>query len=108
MVTQRGKPRNSDEIAQFINRVQKVNPPIGHADIMAAFGEKAFLLLQAGPRLVGVVGLQVENLVARTIDLILDPAVPANLALPIIVSEIEPASRDLQCEASLRMPCPTN
>jgi dephospho-CoA kinase len=101
MVTQRGKPRHSDEIAEFINRIQKANPPIGRAEIMAAFGEKAFLLLEAGTKLVGVVGLQVENLVARTIDMIIDPAVPVNLALPIIVSDIERASRDLQCEASL-------
>jgi len=101
MVTERGKPRHSDEIAGFLNRVQKLNPPIGRAEIMAAFGEKAFILLEAGTRLVGVVGLQVENLVARTIDMIIDPVVPANLALPIIVSEIERSSRDLQCEASL-------
>jgi dephospho-CoA kinase len=68
---------------------------------MAAFGEKAFLLLLANKQLVGLVGWQVENLVARTTDLLLDPLVPVEKALKILVPEVERASQDLQCEASL-------
>jgi dephospho-CoA kinase len=68
---------------------------------MAAFGEKAFLLLQVGQTNAGVIGWQVENLVARTTDIAIDPSVPVNQALPALISEMEKASRDLQCEASL-------
>jgi dephospho-CoA kinase len=51
--------------------------------------------------LVGLVGWQVENLVARSTDLYLDPRIPAKSALPALLAEVERASRDLQCEASL-------
>jgi dephospho-CoA kinase len=73
-------------------------------DVMEAFGDKAFLLLQAGNELVGLAGWQVENLVARTTDLYLDPRVVADKALPLLLAEVEKASSDLQCEASLVFP----
>ncbi len=98
---QRGRPRDSGSIAAFINRLSKGARPQSHEDIMAAFGEKAFLLLLANKQLVGLVGWQVENLVARTTDLLLDPLVPVEKALKILVPEVERASQDLQCEASL-------
>jgi dephospho-CoA kinase len=57
-----------------------------------------------GDELVGVAGWQVENLVARTTDLYLDPKAPAARALPLLINEIERASSELQCEASLIFP----
>ena len=101
MIITRGKPRNSFEIAQFMNRFQKTSQTLKQDDIMAAFGEKAFLLLQLGQKLMGVIGWQVENLVSRTTDIMIDPVLPANQALPVLINEMERASRDLQCEASL-------
>jgi len=85
----RGKPRDSQKIADLV---------------MEAFGEKAFILLQMNDELVGVAGWQVENLVARTIDLYLDPKAATDKALPIIITEVERAAGDLQCEASLIFP----
>ena len=49
----------------------------------------------------GMIGWQVENLVARTTDIVIDPSVPLEKALPALITEMEKASRDLQCEASL-------
>lgn len=97
----RGRPRHSAEIAALINRLRNNAEPLRADDIMAAFGEKAFLLLQTGAQLTGLVGWQVENLVARTTDILLDPAQPAEQVLPLMINEMERASRDLQCEASL-------
>ncbi len=97
----RGSPRHSKEIADLINRLRKNGQKLGQDDIMAAFGEKAFLLLQMGQNLVGIIGWQVENLVSRTTDMYLDPTLPPELALPALISEMERASKDLQCEASL-------
>jgi dephospho-CoA kinase len=71
---------------------------------MEAFGDKAFLLLQLNSELVGIAGWQVENLVARTTDLFLDPKSPVDKALPMMLHEVERASSDLQCEASLVFP----
>jgi len=101
---QRGKPRDSQKIAELINRLSKGKRTMNSNDVMEAFGEKAFLLLQAGNELVGLAGWQVENLVARTTDLYLDPRAAADKALPLLLAEVEKASRDLQCEASLVFP----
>jgi dephospho-CoA kinase len=88
-------------IAEIMNRTRKPLKPVQAADVMAAFGEKAFLLLQSGRSSMGVIGWQVENLVARTTDILIDPTLPLEQALPLLVTEMEKASRDLQCEASL-------
>ncbi len=101
LVVTRARPRHSVVIAEVINRIRKPAQPLRKDDIMAAFGEKAFLLLQAGPYNVGVIGWQVENLVSRTTDIVIDPATPLDKAIPALVEEMERASRDLQCEASL-------
>lgn len=97
----RGSPRNSTEIATLINRLSNRAKPLTREDIMAAFGEKAFFLLQIGSSMVGVIGWQVENLVSRTLEIFIDPAVSPLQAIPVLVNEMEKASKDLQCEASL-------
>ena len=78
---QRGRPRDSANIAALITRLAKGARPQSQDDIMAAFGEKAFMLLMAGQQLVGLVGWQVENLVARTTDLYIESSVPIDRAL---------------------------
>jgi dephospho-CoA kinase len=98
---QRGRPRDSANIAALITRLAKGIRPQTQNDIMAAFGEKAFLLLMSDKQLVGLVGWQVENLVARTTDLYIEAGIPIERALKILVSEVERASQDLQCEASV-------
>ena len=97
----RGRPRDSEAIASLINRIKKTGQPVSKSDIMAEFGEKAFLLIKTGERLVGVAGWQVENLVARTTEIVLDAGIPASNVLPLLIKEMEQASKDLQCEASL-------
>ena len=101
---QRGKPRDSQKIAELMTRLSKGKHAMTADDVMEAFGDKAFLLLQLESELVGVAGWQVENLVARTTDLYLDPKATADKALPLIMAEVERASNDLQCEASLVFP----
>ncbi len=96
---QRGRPRDSESIAELIARLSK--KPMTASDVMAAFGEKAFLLLQLDNELVGLAGWQVENLVSRTTDMYVAPDVPLARALRTLVEEIERASKDLQCEAAL-------
>ena len=101
---QRGKPRDSQKIAELISHLSKGKRAMTADEVMEAFGEKAFLLLQMDTELVGIAGWQVENLVARTLDLYLDPKAPTDKALPLIITEVERASGDLQCEASLIFP----
>ena len=101
LTIQRGRPRDSAEIAAFITRLSAREHPQNSNDIMAAFGDKAFLLLLDGKTLVGLAGWQVENLVARTTELYLDPNLAVAPALKTLVTEVEQSSQDLQCEASL-------
>ncbi|HEX6270902.1 MAG TPA: dephospho-CoA kinase [Anaerolineales bacterium] len=101
---ERGRPRDSQKIAELMTRLSKGRRTMDEDKVMEAFGDKAFLLLQMDSELVGIAGWQVENLVARTTDLFLDPKVAADQALPLMVSEMERASSDLQCEASLIFP----
>ncbi len=103
-IMQRGKPRDAQKIAELVTRLSKGKRVMSQEQVMEAFGDKAFLLLQMGDDLVGLTGWQVENLVARTTDLFLDHRVAADQALPMLISEVERASTDLQCEASLIFP----
>jgi dephospho-CoA kinase len=107
MAVQRARPRQADEIAAYITRMSGGKRAVTHEDVMAAFGEKAFLLLKVSNQLVGLVGWQVENLVARTDEVYLDPNAPFAEAIQVLVGEVERASRELQCEVSLLFIPPT-
>jgi len=100
----RGRPRDSSKIAALLSRLSKGRRSMTQDDVMESFGEKAFLMLESGGELVGIAGWQVENLVSRTDDLYLDRKASVEQALPLILHEVERASADLQCEASLVFP----
>jgi len=101
MVVQRARPRQADEIAALISRFSGGKRKPTREDVMAAFGEKAYLLLHMDNRIVGLMGWQVENLVARTDEVYIDPSVPFSEAARALTHEVERASRELQCEISL-------
>lgn len=97
----RGRPRDSVMIAELITRLSAGETTTSPDEVMADFGDKAFLLLRQDGQPVGVAGWQVENLVARTTEFFIDPMVPMDNALKTLLAEVEDASADLQCEASL-------
>ncbi len=96
----RAKPRQAQEIADFINFMSGTTG-LSRMDVMAAFGEKAYMLLYADDQLAGVVGWQVENLVARIDEIWLEGTLDFSKALKAIVEEIEKSSKELQAEALL-------
>lgn len=101
LVVERGRPGDSKTIAKLITRLSNGMNPQTVDDVMAAFGEKAFLLLKMDKDLVGLAAWQVENLVARTTDIYVDTNIVLPKAIKALMDEVERASRDLQCEASL-------
>ncbi len=101
MVVERARPRQAGEIAALISRLSNYQRRPTREDIMAAFGEKAYLLLKVDQAAVGLAGWEVENLVARTNDVYLDPRQPLSKAMQKIMEEVERVSKDLQCEVSL-------
>jgi dephospho-CoA kinase len=98
---QRARPKAAAEIAELITRLSEGRRKLTRSDVMAAFGEKAFLLLTLEGKPYGVVGWKVENLVARTDDVYLDRSLDAAKSLKALMDEVEHTSRELQCEASL-------
>jgi dephospho-CoA kinase len=101
LAVERAGPRQVNEIAEFITEISKGRRAMSAADVMAAFGEKAFLLLKNDERLVGIAGWQVENLVARVSDVYLEPGLPLGEAVRVLMEAIEVASRELQSEVLL-------
>lgn len=98
---QRARPRDAEEVARLIVKLSNHRRRITRDDVMAAFGEKAFLMLRIDGKPLGIVGWKVENLVARTDDVYLDKSLVFRDALGALMSEVEHASRELQCEISL-------
>ena len=96
----RAKPRQAQDIADFINRMSGTTG-LSRMDVMAAFGEKAYMLLYANDQLAGVVGWQVENLVARIDEIWLEGTLNLSKALKALVEAIEKSSKELQAEALL-------
>ena len=100
-VVERAGPRQAQEIAELVTRLSKGRQSMSRAEAMAAFGEKAFLLLRVDGRLVGLAGWQVENLVARTSDVYLEPGLVLRDMVKVLLETIERASDELQCEVIL-------
>ncbi|MCL5428270.1 MAG: dephospho-CoA kinase [Chloroflexi bacterium] len=94
----RARPRQAAEIAEFIsnggNRIES-------QAVVNAFGDKAFLLLQGEDGLKGLLGWKVENLVARVDDIHLTSGLSLTDHIPFLVTEVEEASKELQCEIAL-------
>jgi dephospho-CoA kinase len=97
----RAGPKEAQKIAEVINLLSHGKRHMTRSDVMAAFGEKAFLLLLQGDQVVGLLGWQVENLVSRVDDFFIDAQVPLAKALKTMTAEVEKASKELQCEAAL-------
>lgn len=101
LIVRRGRPQDADDIARFITRVSHGKKRMTRQDVMAAFGEKAYLLIERGDKLAGVAGWQVENLVTRIDELYFEPGLPLDQAIPALMEAVETASAELQSEASL-------
>jgi dephospho-CoA kinase len=101
VTVQRAHPRDAEEVAQLITKLSEGQRQVNRDDIMAAFGEKAFMLLRVDGRAMGMVGWKVENLVARTDDVYVDKSILFIDSLRVLMDEVERASRELQCEICL-------
>ncbi len=97
----RGRPQDADEIARFITRVTRGRRRMTRQDVMAAFGEKAYMMIERDNKLSGVTGWQVENLVTRIDELYFEAGLSLDLTIPALMETVEKASTELQSEASL-------
>jgi len=97
----RARPQEAEEIARFIAKITQGMRRPTRSDVMAAFGEQAYMVLTLDQRMVGLLGWQVENLVTRVKDILLVSKLPLGHAMNTIMNEVEKASKQLQSEACL-------
>jgi dephospho-CoA kinase len=97
----RGSPRDAAAIAEFIKQVTNGARVLSRADVIAAFGDKAYMLGDYGDELAALAGWKVENLVARVDEFFVGAGAPLDKLAPPLIEAVENASRELQCEAAL-------
>ena len=97
----RGLPSDATNIASFIKYATQGKVALARSDVMAAFGDKAYMLADYGGHLAAIAGWKVENLVARVDELYVAPNAPLDKLAPAMLEAVETASRELQSEAAL-------
>ncbi len=97
----RGTPRDAAAIAEFIKQATNGARALSRSEVIAAFGDKAYMLGDYGEQLALLAGWKVENLVARVDEFYLAAGAPLDKLAPPLVDAVETASRELQCEAAL-------
>lgn len=96
----RARPADAEQIAAFVNR-GRPQKPVTSSDVLQRFGAIGFLLAEMGGEMVGLLGWQVENLVARVTDFLV---FPARLSLSVgraLLQAMEEAAQELMCEAAI-------
>ncbi len=97
----RGSPKDASAIAALIKQATNSQKSLTRNDIMEAFGDKAYMLVEYGEELTGLVGWKVENLVARVDEFYVLPGAPLDKMSPPLLDAVEKAAQELQSEAAL-------
>lgn len=101
VTVRRAKPSDADEIAAFVSRGRRRQARIDRQMVIERLGSVGFLLAEQGGSLIGMLGWRAENLVVRVTDFLISP-VPDLVAVGrALLSEMEQAATELQCEAVL-------
>lgn len=97
----RARPSDAERIAAFINQARSAGNSVTPQEVKERFGIVGFLLAERKGELVGILGWLVENLVARVTDFFVWPAGERLVAGHAMISSMERAALELQCEASV-------
>ena len=97
----RATPESAEQIAVYMSQHKRAKRKMTKDDIMAAFGEKAYMLLLSGEEIIGLLGWQVENLITRVDDVMLTEGLAIQNGLEALMSYVEESSKELQSEAAL-------
>jgi len=107
LVVRRAKAGDAEDIAAFVNRARR-GLEIDRIAVIMRMGSVGFLIAERAGDLTGVLGWQAENLVVRITDLLIQPAQEREAISQALLSEMEQAAKELQCEAALLLlPRPT-
>ncbi len=107
ITVRRAKPGDAARIAAFVNR--GLREPIDDFAVIERFGNVGLMVAEQAGDLVGVLGWRAENLVVRVTDLLLLAAPDSIAAARALLSGMDRAADELQCEvALLLLPRPYN
>jgi len=97
----RATPESAVQIASYMTQHRRSKRKMTKDDIMAAFGEKAYMLLLSDEEIIGLLGWQVENLITRVDDVMLNEGLAFQKGLEALMNYVEESSKELQSEAAL-------
>ena len=89
------------QIAAFVSRAHPLRRAITREEILIHFGKAGLLIAESDGRIVGLLGWQVENLVARITDFLVMPAGLFHIVGPALLTAMENSARELQCETAI-------
>ncbi len=103
----RARPADCGRIAEFLSRTLPGRRTITRDDVLRHLGRAGLLLAEREGEPVGLLGFQVENLVARVTDFwVVRPHERVAIAQALLAA-MEETAHELQCEAALLlMPTP--
>jgi N-acetylglutamate synthase-like GNAT family acetyltransferase len=88
-------------MAGFVNRTLRGHVSVEPRTVIERLGDVGFLLAEEDGVLLGMIGWQVENLVACVTDLLIWPASERERVGRALMSEMEASAMELQVEAGL-------
>lgn len=92
---------DSAAIADFVNRARRRGEPVNRAMVARRFSEVGFMLAELDGQIVGMLGWQVENLIARVTDFLVAPALDRVIAGRALIQHMEEQAQTLQVEAAM-------
>jgi dephospho-CoA kinase len=101
VTVRRGMPSDATAIAGLIKAATNGRLDLSRADVIEAFGDKAYFLASLNGQLAALAGWKVENLVARVDEVYVDTGSPPDKLVPALIEAVENAARELQSEAAL-------
>jgi N-acetylglutamate synthase-like GNAT family acetyltransferase len=101
MRVRRARLMDAELIAKFINQAKRPDDRIDAKQVQDRSGTVGFMLAETGSQVVGIIGWQAENLIVRVTDFLIWPAVDRIQAGRLMISAMEEAAQELQCEAAL-------
>jgi dephospho-CoA kinase len=101
LYVKRATPESAEKIANYMNMQSRAKRKITKGNVMEAFGEKAYMLLMLEEEILGLLGWQVENLITRVDDVMLNEGLAHQSGLEKLMEFVEESSKELQSEAAL-------
>lgn len=101
ILIRRARPADVEKIAAFVNQVRPQGPPVTKDVVLQRLGLVGFFVAEADQEIIGLLGWQVENLVARVADFLIYPHRFRISAGRALLAEMEKTARELQAEAAI-------